>query len=85
MSGVIKFVVVNAVTIALTVVLYLALTNALMLWLTNFYLGYDAVNGANDAEAIIVVMLLWDRLFGPFSHMIRQCYKRTTTKTDDYT
>lgn len=85
MSGVVKFVVVNAFTIAFTGVMYIALTNAMVLYWSTVYLGYDVVNGANDAEAIIVIALLWDRLFGPFSHMIRKCSKlKSSNSSDDY-
>lgn len=85
MISFLKGLVVNSITLVITFALYIGLTQALVLIYSNVYLGYDVVNGANDAEALITIFLLWNTLFGPYAVMLRKVAKYLPKKsTDDY-
>lgn len=62
-------------TFGLTLAIYIALTQAMTMIYSQVYLGYDVVNGANDAEAMITVFTLWYILFGPQATMLRRIAK----------
>lgn len=40
------------------------------------YIGYSAQNGINDAYGLGVVLLTWDRVFGPSSVIMRRIGRR---------
>jgi hypothetical protein len=85
MGKLIKTIVVDVTTILVMLGLYVAFTAGVTWYLSSVYYGYDAVNGANDSEAIIVILLLWDRLFGPTARSMRQHQKLMKKKdTLDY-
>lgn len=75
MGSFLKTIVVDVTTFLLTLGLYVTLTAGVTHVLSSVYYGYDAVNGANDTQAIIVVFILWDRVAGPTSRSMRQHQK----------
>lgn len=75
MGSFLKTIVVDVVTFLLILGLYATLTAGVTAVLSSVYYGYDAVNGANDTEAIIVVFILWDRVAGPTARSMRQHQK----------
>ena len=72
MGSFLKTIVVDVVTFLLILGLYATLTAGVTAVLSSVYYGYDAVNGANDTEAIIVVFLLWDRVARPTARSMRK-------------
>ena len=53
------------------VVLYWCIAIALAVIMPRFIPGYDALNGLNDTQALLLVLLLWDRFYGPYSKLLR--------------
>lgn len=76
--------VVDVVTFLLTLGLYTTLTAGVTAVLSSIYYGYDAVNGANDTIAIIVVYLLWDRIAGPTSRSMRKHQAMLDKRSTDH-
>lgn len=85
MGKFLKTIAVDVATILAMLGLYVAFTAGVTWYLSSVYYGYDAVNGANDSEAIIVILLLWDRVFGPTGRSMRHHQKLMKKKgTIDY-
>ena len=40
------------------------------------YIGYSAQNGVNDVTGLAVILLVWDRVFGPTSVLTRRIGRR---------
>lgn len=82
MWSLIKTVVVSVATLLLAVGLYVALTAGVTAVLDDVYYGYDAVNGANDTQAIVMIVLVWDRLFGPTARSMRKHQKMQKKRSE---
>ena len=47
------------------------------------YIGYSAQNGVNDVTGLAVMLLTWDRVFGPSSVLMRRIGRRLGKLQDE--
>ena len=53
------------------VVVYWLIGIGLAIVLPHYLPGYDEYSALNDTQAILLVLLLWDRFFGPYASLLK--------------
>lgn len=90
MIKLIKGLIIDALTIALTIGLYVGIANGLILFWGPHFILYDIVNAVNDTQMIFCILCFWNMFFGPYSRTLKKVANylpggRKAKKTDDYT
>jgi len=73
----------SAGTLALTIGIYYGLTVVLFVLLQPIFANYGFIYGpedsVGDATGVLLVLLLWDRFFGPYGKALRKVRKYLPT------
>ena len=63
--------VVTLVQALLCIAIYYGVAMAMAYYLPSYIPGYDGLSALGDTQGFIIVLMAWDRFFGPTSRLLR--------------
>lgn len=80
----------DAMTMALTFGLYIAFAVGLQIFWSDYFLWFDLVSALDLTQSLMVIFCFWQITFGPYSRTLKRVAKylpkgRKAKETEDYT